>query len=196
MASVHDVAQRCVRWYMSSGKQLKLDYPKPFGDQAAGQWMEDSNASLPAAVGAVVINNAAVMVEAGTASVARTWQAGTGFTDDGTAVLKDLRRPGGWRRPGCWANSTWTSSTCRARAWAATRPTRTRSPTTRASTEPHPDAASNTADVWFRSALFRTRDFRIRIQETARPARGAASMALAAIIRPYGRFQNPYRRIA
>lgn len=193
-ASVHDVAQGVVRWYCS-GKQLKLDYRRPVPGQEAGQWMEDSNSNLPAAVGAVSLAGVAVMVEAGTSLVARSWQAGTGFTDNSTAVLKDLTTgrltPAGLM--GEFDINELNISSTRLGGDSAYTYTLTNDQGT---TEPHTDAASTTQDVTFWSAINRTRDFRLRILETSATGEGRSFDGIAATIRPYGKFANPRRRAA
>ncbi|HKO83179.1 MAG TPA: hypothetical protein VJ140_01190 [Actinomycetota bacterium] len=194
-ASVHDVALGVVRWYCSSGKQLKLDYRRPVPGQEAGQWSEDSNSNLPAAVGAVVLAGAAVMVEAGTSLIARSWQVGTGFTDNGTAVLKDLTTgrltPAGLL--GEFDLNELTISSTRLGGDSAYTYTLTND---QGSTEPHTDAASTTQDVTFWSAINRTREFRLRIQETSATGEGRSFDGIGAVIRPYGKFENPRRRAA
>jgi hypothetical protein len=194
-ASEHDVAQGVVRWYCSSGKQFKLDYRRPVPGQEAGQWVEDNNSNLPAAVGAVRLAGVAVMVEAGTSLLARSWQAGTGFTDNGTAVLKDLVT-GRLAPVGLLAEfdlNELTISSTRLGGDSAYSYTLTNDQGT---TEAHTDAASTAQDVTFWSAINRTRDFRLRITETSATGEGRSFDGVGAVIRPYGRFENPRRRAA
>jgi hypothetical protein len=184
-----------MRWYLASGKQLKLDYRFPLAEQPAGQWIEDSNSNLPAAVGACLIGGVAVMTEAGSSGVARTWQAGTTFADDGTAVLQDLvtgrLAPAGLL--GEFDLDEFQLSSTRLGGDSAYSYTLTPDA---GSAEPHADVASTTPDVWFGSALVRLRDFRLRIRETSATGEGRSFDGVACIIRPRSKFQNPYRRIA
>lgn len=192
--SVHNEALGVVRWYMSSGKQICLDYLYPLTDQPAGSWREDSNSNLPAAVGACVISGAAVMVEAGSASVARTWQVSTDFDDDGTFVLADmtLGRLGlagmlnefdleevqiSSTRLGGDSGYTYTIID------------------DQANQEPHMDIPSTTADVMFQSAVSRTREIQLRIQESSATGRGRSFDGVKLIVRPRGQ-RNFWRRIA
>ena len=194
-AAIHDIGQRCVRWYMASMKQMKLDYVRPPLDQPAGTWIEDSNVNLTAAVGAFAIGGSAVMVDAGTASEVRTWQAGVTFADNGTSVLTDMQlgkmAPAGFL--GEIDLDEFQLSSTRLGGNSAYSYTLTDN---QGNTEVHTDAASTTADVWFRSAISRTREFRLRIQEVTSTGEGRSFDGISCIIRPRGRLHNPYRRIA
>lgn len=202
VCGLHDEAQGCMRWYCASGKQLKLDYRHPLADQATGplayqatgQWIEDSNSNLPAAVGAAVISGAAVMLEAGSVSVARTWQAGTSFADDGTAVLVDLTT-GKMAPPGLLNEFDLDEFQLSSAVLGGNSAYSYTLTSDQGATEVHTDAASATPDVWFRSAIARTREFRLRITETSATGEGRSFDGIVAVIRPRGQLQNPYRRI-
>ena len=191
-AAVHDAAQRVVRWYCSSGKQIKLDYAHPLLDQPAGQWGEDNNSNLPAAVGACVIGGSAVMVEAGTDTFLRQWQAGSDFDDNGTAVLTELvtgrMSPAGLL--GEFDVDEVQLSSTRLGGDSAYTYTLTDDQGT---AEPHPDIASAVADVAFRSAISRTREIRLRIQETSATGEGRSFDGVSMIVRPRGQ-RNFHRK--
>ncbi len=61
--------------------------------------------------------------------------------------------------------------------------------------EVHDDVASATADVAFRSGVYRTRDVQLLLEETSATGEGRVFDGVTIQARTYGRPQLPYRRI-
>jgi hypothetical protein len=193
-AAIHDEDQGHVVYCLANGKRLVLDYRHPLSDQPAGQWYEHSNSNLPAAIGAVHVGGVATFVEAGDASEVAYWKTGSSFDDDGTAVLKDMvtgrMGPAGPMQE--FDLDEFLVSSTRLGGESAYRYTVTDD---QGAPEVHNDAANVTDDVSFRSAVSRTREFRLRIQEMSANGEGRSFDGIAAVIRPRGRFANPRRRV-
>ena len=187
-----------LRFYCTNGKRLVLDYDRPLPEQPAGQWIVHEGSggvALPAAVGAALIDGDPVMLEAGTATETATWTPGPSFADDGEMVLKDWltgrMSPGGYQGE---LDVDWVHlSSTRLGGESSYRYTLT--PDTGVD-EIHDDAVSAVSDVGFRAAVFRTRDVRMRVTETAATGEGRAFDGVAMEILPYGRLQNLYRKVA
>jgi hypothetical protein len=196
-AAVDSPTDRLLRFWASNGKILCLDYAHPLEEQEAGQWVLHESSALTSApaIGARLVSGAPVAMEAGTSSTASTWTPGSGFTDNATAVLKSWTT-GKMSPPGFLGefDLDWVhiSSTVLGGSSAYTY---TITPAV-GSAEAHADAADSTADVSFRSGVFRTREFSMTITETSATGEGRVFDGVAVEVRPYGRLQNSRRRIA
>lgn len=186
---------KVVLWYCASGKKLILDVGRATADQPYGQWYVDDGAGLLAAVDAAVIGGAPVALAAGSSSEAVTFQPGSGYTDNGSAILTDYVigpvAPGGLLTEFdtllCQLSSTQLGS------GSTYEYTLTDDQGTN---EVHTDVTDATADVAFMTGLNRTREFSFRIRETASGGRGRIFDGLAIQVGVYpNRTQNPRRRI-
>jgi hypothetical protein len=187
-------SKRELRFYATNGKVLVLDYGHPTPDQPWGQWVLHENSNLPAWIGARLLSGEPVALEAGSATVARTWKPGTGFTDNGTEVAKRWKT--GKMSPAGFLGEFDTdlvqmSSTVLGGASAYTYTLID----DQGNTEAHADASNATADVAFRSGRYRTRDVQLQVVETTPSGEGRQFDGVTMEFLPYGRPQDPRRRI-
>jgi hypothetical protein len=187
-------SKRELRFYATNGKVLVLDYGHPTPDQPWGQWVLHENSNLPAWIGARLLSGEPVALEAGTTSIARTWKPGTGFTDNGTEIAKRWKT--GKMSPAGFLGEFDTdlvqmSSTVLGGASAYTYTLID----DQGNTEAHADASNATADVVFRSGRYRTRDVQLQVVETTPSGEGRQFDGVTMEFLPYGRPQDPRRRI-
>jgi len=195
-AAVHDSTKGVLRFSCASGKRLILDYTRPLPDQPAGQWYEDNSSPLTAApaVGCQLIDGVPVEMEAGTAGATASWQQGSGWSDNGTAVLTDWTTgPFQPAQPlGEFDTFEMQLSSTKLGGDSAYAYTLTDSV---GNTEAHPDVANATADVAFMTGLNRTRHFTLRIQETSATGEGREFDGGVVEVGVYKRPQDARRRI-
>jgi hypothetical protein len=190
-ASEHLPDQGCIKFYFASGKVAALDYRHPLPDQPAGQWYEESSDGLPAAVG-VTADGTALSV--GDTDEVHTFKQGVAWEDDGEPVLVAFETgrlaPAGIlgefdvmtvqlsseHRGG---DSTFTYTLI----------------DDQGTEEAHPDVATDEADVAFTSGINRTREVRLRIEETSATGEGRVFDGVAMEAGVYSRTQHPRRRI-
>lgn len=184
-------SERGIRWFCSNTKQLFLDFAHAPADgtQPAGTWIRDENSTLPAFVGARLIAGIPTMLEPGTTTTASFWTPNTSHDDDGVVCLTDWTT-GSLAGAGALGefdtDRVWLSSTHRGGDSTYNYILTDDS----GNNEVHPDVASDDADVSFRTALYRARDFTLRVQETSATGAGRAFDGVAIEIRPYGRLKN------
>lgn len=200
VAAVHrggtdeDDDEDVTRFFASDGTQVVLD--STFKDS----WILHRGTGLPTAVGARLINDAPVLLEAGAESSFTLWTPSAGantttdFLDDGAAVLEayesgDLELAGKgieFDTDTCIFESalegganTYVYSLIDAKGVQ----------------EDHTDASNDNGDFHFRSARFRTHRVRFRIEATASTGKGRSFETLSIDIRPYGYVRLPARKI-
>jgi hypothetical protein len=200
VASLHVESERLVKWYCDIGGQdgeiLNLDDNWKGDVSPAGKWILDRRSSAPFEefVGARVIDGVPTVLLPGGASLIQLQAPDGNYSDGGAAVL--TKQTTGRMSPTGFQNefdvlevqisstrldgdSTYT--------YTLTRDT--------GGTEVHTDITDTTADVKFWSAIDRTRDVRLTIEETSSTGAGREFDGVLFEIGAYGRPQNPRRRI-
>lgn len=190
-------AKRELRFYASNGKILVLDYGHPTPDQPWGQWVLHENSNLPAWVGARLINGEPVALEPGTSSVLRTWKPGSGFTDDGTSIAMSFTTgrmaPAGMM--GEFDAIKFTISTKRLGSSSVTHTITVYND--QDATETHTYTDDGTDDFEFWSAVNRTRDVKLKIQETTvNSEQGRQWDGVVMEVGLYGRIANQRKKVA
>jgi hypothetical protein len=199
-SAVHCPDEQLIRWTATNGKRLELHYGYPPSGADYGTWILADGDGLVAAVGGALIGGAHVALAAGGSTVAVLYSPSAGVTD--ADFLDDLdevliEHVSSRMSPAGFMGEFDTDTTTLSSTWLGGSSTYEYSMIpARGATEVHPDIASEDADVAFRTALFRQREFALRVRETSATGRGRRFDGVAVAIRAYGRIKSPYRQIA